>query len=184
MFMVALLAVSTAAHVPTGACPRQAEPTALTSAAFAVPSRGETLLFSAAPSFQSVRYALRVFRSNKKKGSSAVLIRLKRRWECNVHDRMGEWTLQLSPEETTALFDAAVALRDNRKIDDEWVVLDGNRVEVRHYNDGKLTSSYDSNGFAKEYLSKTVLGVLRKHVPPTELPVANDWRYKLPGTVI
>lgn len=183
MFASLLMAVALATGRPASACPVQPEPAALTSAAFTIPSRGETLLFSAAPSFQSVRYALRVVRPSASRRAFANLLRLKRRFDCNVHDRVGEWKFELSPDEGDSLFSASAALEDRNNKQPE-VVLDGTSVELRHYVDGKLAFVYGSNEPAKEQLSETVLNVLARHVPRKELPASDDWRYKLPGTKI
>ena len=133
MLIIALLASAIATHVPTGACPRQAKRPALSSAA---------------PSFQSVRYASLVLRSNKAQGGSAVLIRSKRRFECDVHDRTSEWKFKLLPEESTALLAAAAGLQQQSK-DEAFVVTDGTKVEVKHFVLGKLYFAYGINGLAK-----------------------------------
>lgn len=181
MLMVALAVASVAADASPTACPRQAEPSALTSAAFAVPPIGETLLFSAAPSFQSVRYALRVVRYDDTQDGTAVLIRLKRRWDCNVHDRAGLWSIKLSAGETKTLFAAASAVAERWK-GEPSATLDGTSVEVRRFGRGQPTLTYGSNDRSAEHFSNTVLAVLRGHVPEVELPRTSDWRYKLPGT--
>jgi hypothetical protein len=180
MMPLSLMAVVLATGATTRACPVQPEPAALTSAAFRVPSHGETLLFSTAPSFQSIRYALRIVRSSGARTGSAVLIRLMRRFDCNVHDPAGEWKFRLSPEETDALFSAVTALEMRDESTD--VVIHGTWVEFRHYVRGKLAFSYASNGPPKEQLSKVVLDVVAHHVPANELPRSDDWRYQLPGT--
>jgi len=178
-----LITIALAAGTPAKACPVQPEPAALGSAAFPIPSHGQALLFSAAPSFQSVRYALRVYRRDAAGRGVAVLVRLKRRPDCNVHDRAGEWKFALSLRETRSLFSTAGDL-ERRSNKDAEIVLDGTSVELRHYVGGKLIFSDDSNGLAKEQLSRTVLNLLARHVPAKELPLSGDWRYKLSGTRI
>ena len=181
MVLSSLIALSVAAASPsTGACPTQPEPAALTSAAFTVPSSGETLMFSAAPSFRSVRYALRVFRPSGARVGSALLIRLKRRLDCNVDDRTGEWTFTLSPTETDALFAAAADL-ERHGDDPNSIVLDGTSIQLSRYTAGKLVFNYSSNGLAKERLSKLVLDTMRQHVRADELPRSADWSYRAPG---
>ena len=182
MTFVFLIAFALAAATPAGACPAQAEPAALSSAAFKIPSRGETLLFSVAPSSLSVRYALRIVRPNGASGSSAQLVRLHRRMDCNVHDRAGEWSFKLTRAETDSIFKAASDLQRVAEGAPLEVVLDGTAVEVQRYSDGKRSFNYDSNAGPKEQLSATVLEILKRHVPPSELPRSNDWRYRLAGT--
>jgi len=61
-----------------GRCPPQPrpEPAPLESAGLYYPVEGDTLLFSAAPSFQSTRYAARVIRRPSSKTAWATLVRL------------------------------------------------------------------------------------------------------------
>lgn len=165
----------------TGYCPRQPEPDGLTSTAFHVPASGETLLFSATPSFQSVRYALRVIRPAGAQVASATLVRLKRRSDCNVHDRAGQWHFQLSAVETHGLFAAAMKLERHGDNPSE-IVTDGTSVELQRFSSGKRAFNYSSNGPPKEQLSRAVLIVLMQHVPRSELPATDDWRFRLPGT--
>lgn len=176
-FIVAALAASPA---PVASCPTQPEPAALASAAFEIPASGDTLLFSAAPSSQSVRYALRVTKSAGAQSASASLRRLKRRSDCNVHDLAGEWQFNLSPKEARALFAAASALELTGG-DPADLVLDGTQVELQLHASGTPGFVYASNGLAKEKMSQVVLDTLRRHVPARELPREADWRFRMPG---
>jgi hypothetical protein len=178
ILMGAALAIGAAGTV---SCPRQPEPTPLTSTAFQVPSSGEALLFSATPSFQSIRYALRVIRPAGTRVASATLIRLKRRWDCNVHDRAGQWHFRLSAVETDRLF-AAVKELERHGDNPSEIVMDGTSVELQRFSSGDKAYQYSSNGPPKEQLSRTVLMVLKQHVPRTELPATDDWRFRMPGT--
>ena len=81
------------------------------------------------------------------------------------------------------MFAAAAALQQQGKIE-AAVVMDGTKVEVQQFAGRKLIFTYNSNGLAKEQLSRTVLGLLKGKIPEAELPRADDWRYKLPGTVL
>jgi hypothetical protein len=178
-FLSLMLVIQTVTTPARGTCPRQPEPALLASAAFAVPPSGETLLFSAKPSFRSVRYALRIVRPSAAGSASGTLIRLSRRFDCNVHDRVGEWTFKLSAVQADAVF-RAVPSTEELAEDAKWVTMDGTRVELRRYRAGKPTFSYSSNGPAKENLSKVVLNVVRQHVAANELPSSEDWQYELP----
>ena len=173
-----------AAATPAGACPVQPEPAALSSAAFKVPSRGETLLFSVAPSSLSVRYALRIVRRDGASSASAQLVRLHRRMDCNVHDRAGEWSFKLSRGEADAIFNAAAELQRIAETAPPEIVLDGTAVQLERYADGKRSFNYNSNAGPKEQLSATVLEIVKRHVPASELPRTNDWRYRLAGTTL
>ena len=184
MTFVFPIAFALAAATPAGACPAQAEPAALSSAAFKIPSRGETLLFSVAPSSLSVRYALRIVRPDGASGSSAQLVRLHRRMDCNVHDRAGQWSFKLSRAETDAIFEKASELQRVAETTAPEVVLDGTAVEAKRYSNGEQLFNYESNTGPQEQLSATVLEILKRHVPPRELPRANDWRYRLAGTTL
>ena len=182
MFLLFVMSIAlTAQPSVTGICPRQPEPAALASAAFSIPVSGETLLFSSAPSFQRVRYALRITKPAEAGVASASLVRLSRRSDCNVHERVGEWHFKLSTQETQAIFAAASALEtlDGNASD---IVLDGTTVELQRYASGQAAFTYSSNGIAKDHLSSLVLEVLKRHVPVGDLPRAADWRYRLPGT--
>ena len=176
-FVWAALAMSE----PSIACPKQPEPAPLTTAAFKVPRSGETLLFSAAPSFRSVRYALRIVRPHGAGPATASLLRLSRRFDCNLHDRAGQWTFSLSQTEADAVFEALPAQKELAE-DAQSITTDGTRIELKHYARGKLGLSYASNGPAMTKLSTAVLKALGRHVPATELPRSADWHFKLPGS--
>ena len=162
------------------ACPRQAEPAPLSSAGLSIPSDGDTLLFSAAPSFQNVRFALRVTRRSQAAGASATLVRLKRPPDCNILNLAGVWEFEIDPEETKALFADAAELE--RSAPDAEVVLDGTTVEVQHYASGKKVFEFSSNASVKERLSRRVLDVVRAHVRASELPASPDWRVRAART--
>ena len=182
MLITIIVSMALAAPAPPADdCPAQPEPAALASAGFSVPASGETLLFSAAPSSQSVRYALRVTRVAEQGAASATLVRLKRRFDCNVHDPAGAWTFTLAPEEAEAVFATAAALEQlgDRPSD---IVLDGTTIELQRYSSGSARFSYSSNGRAKEQLARVVLDAVRRQVPANELPRSSDWRYRLKGT--
>lgn len=174
-------ALLAAAHPLPPGCPEQPEPAPLASAAFVIPASGDALLFSAAPSAMSVRYALRVVRPAGARTASALLVRLDRRLDCNVHDRAGEWSFTLARAETDALFAAEAGL-ERAANDPPEVVLDGTAIEVKRYAAGRPAFTYSSNTSAKERLSAIVLDLLRHHVPSAELPQSDNWRFKLPGT--
>ena len=156
------------------ACPQQPEPPTLSSAGFDVPVEGDTLLFSAAPSNQSIRFAVRVIRRPGSSKAWATLVRLKRRFDCNVLDQMGTWDFELSAKEADALFGAVASLE--RTPPETDVTIDGTQVEFQHHTAGKKVFGYSSNGAAKERLSAAMLEVVRHHVPAPELPASPDWR--------
>ena len=178
------IAFALAAATQAAACPAQPEPAVLSSAAFKVPSRGETLLFSAAPSGLSIRYALRIVRADGASSASAQLVRLHLRMDCNAHERAGEWSFKLSRTEADAIFNAASVLQRVAQSSPPEVVLDGTAVQVQRYADGKRTFDYDWNGGAKERLSATMLEMLKRRVPASDLPRTSNWRYRLAGTTL
>ena len=158
-----------------GACPKQSqpEPAPLDSARFNWPVDGDTILFSAAPSFQQIRYVARVIRRPSARTAWARLVRLKRRADCNVLDRTGAWDFELSIDETASLFQAVADF--GRRSPGPEVTLDGTQVQVQRHSSGKTVFDYSSNDPAKDELSGAVLGIMRKHVPAGDLPSASDW---------
>lgn len=180
--LLALIGSLAVAAAPSTAstCPTQPEPAALTSASFVVPSSADTLLFSAAPSGHSFRYALKITRLPGKAAAAASLLRLKRRLDCNLHDVHGRWSFTLSPKETASAFSAASALQQ-RGNDPSDIALDGTTIELQRHSSEGAVFTYRSNGAAKEQVSKAMLDILRRHVPASELPRSADWRFGAAG---
>ena len=173
-----ILGLGAAAPAP-GVCPKQPKPGALASVGFDISSSGETLLFSASPSFGDVRFAVQLVKQPGLLTAFGSLVRLKRQSACNVDDPARRWRFKLSIGETKALFAAASALEG---VDDQRhvIVMDGTNVEVQLHQAGRKRVAYSSNGPASANLSALMLQVLKRQVPEEELPLSPDWDYRLP----
>ena len=179
------LAAGVATSQPMPPCPtqRQALPAPLDSAAFVVPATGDTLLFSARFSFGNVHFALRLNRPADVGPARAVLFRLQRRDDCNVHDRTGEWAFDLKPEQSAAIFASVAALRasvenPNRR---QFMCTDGTGIAVQLHASGAVPFIFYDNCREPEALSALVLSVVKEYVAPGELPANASWSYRAPN---
>jgi hypothetical protein len=177
MWLATLIAGALAANqASVEACPNQPEPAVLASASFGVPTTGEALMFSAAPSFQRSRYAVKITMTDGAPAAWVTLVRLELMFHCNIHERTGEWTFELSSEEAARAFKAVSDLDELDEVPPE-IVMDGVTIELQRYSAGQPDFAYSSNGKASEQVSRVILDMLKQHVPSDVLPSSVDWQY-------
>jgi hypothetical protein len=177
MWLATLIAGALAAsQTSVEACPIQPEPAVLASASFDVPTTGEALMFSAAPSFQRSRYAVIITTTDGAPAASVTLVRLELMFHCNIHERTGEWTFEVSSEEAARAFKAVADLDDLDEVPPE-IVMDGTTIELQRYSAGVPDFAYSSNGKAIEQVSRVIVEMLKQHVPSDVLPSSVDWQY-------
>jgi hypothetical protein len=165
---------ATAGHmVAPKSCPRGPEPSPLDTAAFSFPKDSETLLFSAAPSLGSDRYAVEIV---KPYGAAPIWTQFKhyrKRLDCNSLAVSDGRSLFLRPGEADRILEAADQLI--RTKDEPEVVLDGTMIEVQRFSSGRRILDHRSNGFAARKLSALILAIARRQPDGGDLPETPDW---------
>lgn len=177
IMLLQIVLAGVAATTPnTPACPVQPMPTPLAAASFSAPTSADTILFSAAPSFKRISYAVQVTRPNPAAAARVTVLQLRRQWDCNRHDVAGKWAFTLDKSETRSFFGRMDRLEREWR-DSKEVAADGTLFQFERRASGKvrrLPLSPISRGQTGE-LSALILSLVRRHLPADRIPRGAGW---------
>ena len=175
--LAAALAFAPGLALAAEPCPRQPMPPPLSGAGFGPADRAaETIRFSAAPSLHRKAYAVDISR-RREGGATIRLVKLARRYDCNLYNVEKRWSFRLSREEAADFFSRLGRLESAWRPPDE-IVVDGTSFQYEHHAAGavrEIRLSNSARGVSGE-ISALILSLVQRSETRGHIPASPEWR--------